>query len=158
MMQMIVIEFINEQPLPLPEKIYQQIEKCFETALADEGFDDIAEVNLTFAEDEYVRKINREFREIDAVTDVLSFPLGDENGYDVNPETNRIMLGDIVIAVERASRQAQEYSHSLERELCFLAVHSLFHLLGYDHEVGLAEESEMFSKQESVLQKMNILR
>ncbi len=157
-MKIIETEFLNEQDEALPDNIHSLIENCFLKALELEGYQDKFEVSLTFAVDDYVRKLNREFRNNDSVTDVLSFPLGENGSYDENPETGRLMLGDIVIAVGRAKKQAEEYNHSYERELCFLAVHSFFHLLGYDHEAGKAEESEMFAKQESVLNALGISR
>ncbi len=157
-MKKIETEFINEQDEALPDNIYSQIEKCFLKALELEGYEDKFEVSLTFAKDGYVRRLNREFRNNDSVTDVLSFPLGENGRFDENPETGRLMLGDIVIAAGRAKKQAEEYGHTYERELCFLAVHSFFHLLGYDHETGKAEESEMFAKQESVLNALSISR
>ena len=98
-------------------------------------------------------------RDIDRETDVLSFPLGDdENGYEVDPDTDAIMLGDIVISLEKAKQQAEEYGHSYRREVAFLLTHSLFHLLGYDHVNSEEEEKEMFGKQDKVLDKLGITR
>ena len=127
------------------------------------------EVNVTFTDNEGIRQINREFRELDMPTDVLSFPMvsyerpGDFSGLEqdsasnFHPETGELLLGDIVISLERAREQAQEYGHSLQREICFLAAHSMLHLLGYDH----MEEQErivMEQKQEKVLQSLGITR
>lgn len=84
--------------------------------------------------------------------------MGENGEFDVDPDTCRIMLGDIVISTERAREQATEYGHSFEREMCFLTTHSMFHLLGYDHEVSKAEEKTMFAKQEKVLNKLGINR
>jgi len=100
-------------------------------------------VSITFTDNESIRELNREYRDIDRATDVLSFPMDDE-GDDV-------VLGDIVISLERAKEQAIEYGHSLEREISFLCVHSTLHLLGYDHETGEEDEKEMFMKQEEIL-------
>lgn len=127
------------------------------------------EVNVTFTDNEGIRQINREFRELDMPTDVLSFPMvsyerpGDFSGLEqdsasnFHPETGELLLGDIVISLERAREQAQEYGHSLQREICFLAAHSMLHLFGYDH----MEEQErivMEQKQENVLQSLGITR
>ena len=98
-------------------------------------------------------------RDIDRETDVLSFPLGDdENGYEVDPDTDAIMLGDIVISLEKAKQQAEEYGHSYRREVAFLLTHSLFHLLGYDHENGGLEAMRMREKEEAVLTQLGLPR
>ncbi len=112
---------------------------------------------MTLVDNERIRGMNAEFRGIDRETDVLSFPLGDEEGFEVDPDTDAILLGDIVISLERANAQAEEYGHSFKREVAFLITHSLFHLLGYDHMTE-DEEKEMFAKQEKVLQKLGITR
>lgn len=128
-----------------------------------------AEVSVLFTDDEEIRQINRKFRSIDAATDVLSFP---EIDYDIpgdfsmlednvaayfNPETGELILGDIVISVERAQMQAEEYGHTIEREIAFLTAHSMFHLFGYDH---MQEDDAriMEQKQEDVLNKLQIRR
>ncbi len=120
-----------------------------------ENFDGRAEISVTLCGDGRIRELNRDYRGIDRVTDVLSFPLFDEEGEDGGEKTP---LGDIVIDVDRAASQAKEYGHSLEREIAFLTVHSMLHLLGYDHEEGKAEESEMFAKQEEILTLLGLTR
>ena len=122
-------------------------------ALEYENFGGRAEVSVTLCGDERIRELNRDYRGIDRVTDVLSFPLFDEE-----EDGGKTPLGDIVIDVDRAAAQAQEYGHSFEREIAFLTVHSMLHLLGYDHEEGKAEESEMFARQEAVLSSMGLER
>lgn len=128
-----------------------------------------AEINILLTNDEQIRTINREYRGIDAPTDVLSFPgidyviPGDFSGLEeeiasyFHPETGELLLGDIVISLERAKQQAIEYGHSLKRELAFLTVHSMFHLFGYDH---MEEEKRklMEDKQREVLEKLKIFR
>lgn len=138
--------------------LYNKIRKCCAASLKEEKIKEKAEVSLTIVSNEEIKELNREHREKDSVTDVLSFPLGENGEFDVNPETNRIMLGDIVISAERAAEQAKEYGHTFEREMCFLATHSMFHLLGYDHEVSEEEEKIMFDKQKMVLDKLGINR
>lgn len=153
----IYIDYSNEQDKLPPEDFEQLIEDCTRTALESEGIEDDAEVSVTLVDNARIRELNAEFREIDRETDVLSFPLGDEDGFEVNPDTDAILLGDIVISLERAISQAEEYGHSIRRETAFLLTHSLFHLLGYDHMTP-DEEQEMFAKQEAVLQRLGITR
>jgi len=128
-----------------------------------------AEVNLTLTDNNGIHEINKEFRNIDRPTDVLSFPmlqyetpgdfsfLEDENSDDFNPDTGEAMLGDIVISVDKVIEQAESYGHSVEREYAFLITHSMLHLFGYDH-MEEEEAKVMEEKQKDILQKMNILR
>lgn len=124
------------------------------------------EVALTFVDDEEIQALNKAYRDKDKPTDVLSFPQWEDNDeemtivYDEDdaPEDDAEMIGDIVISLQTAKRQAEEFGHSLEREVCFLFVHGFLHLLGYDHEEGDAEEAEMFAKQDQILQKAGISR
>lgn len=155
-----IITFLsNEQEkMAPPEDIVHLIEICTAAALEEEGIDDTAEVSVTLVDNEGIRELNKEHRDIDRETDVLSFPLGDDDGYEVDPDNDAIMLGDIVISLEKAAQQAQEYGHSYRREVAFLITHSLFHLLGYDHVNSEEEEKEMFGKQEKVLDKLGITR
>lgn len=149
----------NEQDkLEPPQDIEKLIEDCTAAALEEEGIDDTAEVSVTFVDNAGIRELNNEHRGIDKETDVLSFPLGDDDGYEIDPDNDAIMLGDIVISLERAAQQAEEYGHSYRREVAFLITHSLFHLLGYDHVNGEEEEKLMFGKQEKVLDKLGITR
>ena len=154
----IFIDYNNEQDkLTPPEDFEKLVEDCTRAALAEEDIEDDAEVSVTLVDNARIREMNSEFREIDKETDVLSFPLGDENGFEVDPDTDAILLGDIVISLEKANAQAEEYGHSFKREVAFLVTHSLFHLLGYDHMTE-DEEKEMFEKQEKVLQQLGITR
>lgn len=141
-----------------PENFEQLIEQCTRGALEEEGIDDNAEVSVTLVDNESIRALNSEHRGIDRATDVLSFPMLTEEGFEVDPDTDAIILGDIVISLERAREQAEEYNHSFRREVAFLLTHSLFHLLGYDHVNSEEEEREMFAKQERVLEKLGITR
>ena len=103
-----------------------------------------------------IKEMNKQFRDIDSSTDVLSFPLGENENYDTNPETGAKMLGDIVISVEHALAQANLYGHGIEREVAFLTVHSMLHLLGYDHEKGGLERTIMREKEEQVLDALGL--
>jgi len=125
-------------------------------ALDSEGYEERAEVSIVICDDEHIHELNKEFRDVDRPTDVLSFPTGDT---DDDIRTSRaVPIGDIVISLERAYVQAAEYGHSIERELAFLCVHSVLHLLGYDHEQSEAAEKEMFSRQELILSAMGLAR
>ncbi|OQB14736.1 MAG: Endoribonuclease YbeY [Firmicutes bacterium ADurb.Bin193] len=107
-------------------------------------------VSVVITDNEGIRELNRDYRNTDKPTDVLSFPLFDEDGSLDDEE-----LGDIVISLERAKEQAQLYGHSTEREIAFLTVHSMLHLLGWDHE---DEDCEMFQKQEEILARIGLSR
>lgn len=154
----IYVYFSDEQDkIKLDFNAEELIEKCTEQALVEEEIDESAEVSVTFVDNEKIRALNNEHRGIDRETDVLSFPAFTDDGFEVNPENDAIILGDIVISLEKAKAQSEEYGHSMLRETAFLIAHSLFHLLGYDHETE-AEEKEMFEKQENVLQRLGITR
>ena len=128
-----------------------------------------AEVNVILTDNKEIHQINKEHRAVDSPTDVLSFPMVDyENPSDFegiedkaedyfNPDTGELMLGDIVISVEKVIEQAQQYGHSIKRELAFLVAHSMMHLFGYDHMVP-AEAAIMEAKQNEVLNKLSIFR
>lgn len=154
----IYVYFSDEQDkIKLDFNAEELIEKCTEQALVEEEIDESAEVSVTFVDNEKIRALNAEHRGIDRETDVLSFPAFTDDGFEVNPENDAIILGDIVISLEKAKAQSEEYGHSMLRETAFLIAHSLFHLLGYDHETE-SEEKEMFEKQENVLQRLGITR
>ena len=123
-----------------------------------EGFEGSAEISVRFVNDEIIHGLNKEFRNVDNSTDVLSFPLGENGVYDINHDTGAKMLGDIVISIEHAIMQANLYDHSLQREIAFLTVHSMFHLLGYDHENGGLEMVRMREKEETVLTQLGLKR
>ncbi len=151
-----VINFLNEQEIILAENTEELIRSACTAVLQNEGFNDSAEINVTLIDDEQIRVLNRDFRDIDCATDVLSFPLGEDGCYDINPENGCLMLGDVIISVERALLQAEEFGHGAEREIAYLTVHSVLHLLGYDH-IDEAEEKEiMRAKEEEVLKKLGL--
>ena len=154
----IYVDFSDEQDkVKLEFDAMKIISDCTREALLEEEIEDSAEVSVTFVDNEKIRELNKIHRQIDRETDVLSFPAFTEEGFEVNPENDAIILGDIVISLEKALAQSIEYGHSMERETAFLIAHSLFHLLGYDHETK-DEEKEMFAKQEKVLQNLGITR
>ena len=117
-----------------------------------------SEVSVTFCDNAYIKQLNRQYREKDAATDVLSFPMYESEelpkGSDAGGAT--VLLGDIVISTERAAEQAKELGHSTEREIAFLAIHSTLHLLGYDHERGAEEDEDMCRRQREIIAKLGI--
>ena len=147
---------VKQKSVKLPTGTRLLIRKACNAVLSYEGFLENAEVDVTIVDDEIIKEMNREFRNIDFSTDVLSFPLGENGVYDKNPETDAFMLGDVVISYEHAVAQADLYGHSLEREIAFLTVHSMLHLLGYDHENGGLEQTIMREKEEAVLDLLGL--
>ena len=113
-----------------------------------------AEVSITFADNLSIRELNKEYRGIDRPTDVLSFPL--EENIAALDSSDLLALGDIVISLERAFEQAQEFGHSFKREVAFLCIHSMLHLLGYDHELGEAEDKDMRQRQREIITSIGL--
>ena len=128
----------------LPE---DEIVRLVTAVMEGEGCADPGEVSVSFVDAERIHGLNRDYRGVDRPTDVLSFPLGQDGVYDRNLETGALQLGDIVISIEKAVEQARIYGHSLQREIGFLTVHSMLHLLGYDHESGGLEMVRMREKE-----------
>lgn len=161
------LNWSNEQEkLDIPEAWIARLEKLLQLAGEAEGLTD-AQVDLTFVDDEEIHRLNREYRNIDRPTDVLSFAMQEDGEgepdivFEVESDEEEDpfsgMLGDIVISVETAQRQSEEYGHSLEREIGFLFVHGFLHLIGFDHG-DEASEAVMTVKQEAVLQKAGLPR
>ena len=148
----------RQKAVKIPTGIRLLVRRCCSAVLTQEEFQGAAEVSVSFVDNEQIRELNHEFRDKDTATDVLSFPLGENGVYDYNNETGAYMLGDIVISVERAIEQAEMYGHSLRREIGFLTVHSMLHLLGYDHEGDHLEALRMREKEELVLTKLGLQR
>lgn len=148
----------NQTQVKIPVGIRLLVRRCCHAVTEYEGFNDDFEVSVSFVDDETIHQLNLEHRNIDRSTDVLSFPLGENGKYDLNHETGAYLLGDIVISLETACRQAEVYDHSLEREVGFLTVHSMLHLLGYDHEKSSLEERIMREKEEAILGNLGISR
>lgn len=143
----------------VPVGIRLLIRRCCQAVLATEKFENDAEVSVSFVTNKEIRSLNKAYRDKDKETDVLSFPLTDEDGRsEISAETGMALLGDVVISLETAVKQADMYGHSLEREIGFLTVHSMLHLLGYDHETNSLDERMMREKEEAVLEKLGISR
>lgn len=148
----------DQKDVKIPTGVRMLVRRCCNAVLRQENFEGSAEISVTFVNNEQIHKLNLEHRNIDRETDVLSFPLGENGVYDINLDTGAKMLGDIVISIEKAVTQAEEYGHPLQREIAFLTVHSLLHLLGYDHEGGGLEAVRMREKEESVLTQLGLKR
>jgi probable rRNA maturation factor len=132
------------------------VRRAIEATLKYEKFDDDCEVSVTFTDNEQIRQMNKKFRNIDRATDVLSFPLFDDDGMDGHVAELDCMLGDIVLSLEQADVQAKEYGHSFEREAAFLCVHSVLHLLGYDHEISEEDDADMRRRQSEIMDKLGL--
>lgn len=134
------------------------LREAIETTLDFEDFNAVCEVSVTFTDNEGIRELNKKFREMDKPTDVLSFPLLDFEGDCEEPPIDELIsnLGDIVISLERAKEQADEFGHSFKREVAFLTVHSMLHLLGYDHEKGEEEDKDMRARQSEIMKIMGL--
>jgi len=140
------------------------VNKIINAVLEFENFDSDYEVSISFVDNDEIKELNRQYRNIDATTDVLSFPLLEFDRKSNNEPVikdvlidTEISLGDIVISTEKVIEQAKEYGHSQDRELAFLLVHGMLHLLGYDH-IQESDEKIMFKKQEEILNLLNIKR
>lgn len=140
------------------------LETVIPAALAAEGVDIPCEINVLFTDDEGIHRINLEQRGVDRPTDVLSFPMFElapgehPDRSDADPATGLVPLGDMVISVERAKAQAEEYGHSTQRELAYLTVHSVLHLLGYDHMDEGPMKAQMRAREEEILGGLGIKR
>lgn len=146
--------FDNETDFNLDEELIKTVVKA---SLNYEHIKDDAEISFTLTDNETIHNLNKQHRDIDRPTDVLSFPLIDFTTESLADVAGTIYLGDIIISIEKAKAQAEEYGHSLERELGFLTAHSMLHLLGYDHIVP-EEEKVMFAKQEAILSSIGLTR
>ena len=151
------IYFENQQD---KEKVDYELKILVRHAIIEtlryEGHDRITEVSVTFTDNEKIHQLNKQYRNVDRPTDVLSFPLFDFEGEedDLMPTEFETMLGDIVVSLEKAKEQAKEYEHSFEREVAFLCVHSTLHLLGYDHEKSPEDEEDMCIRQKIIMNKL----
>lgn len=149
-----IVSHYKKVKLPVGTRLL--IRKACIATLKLEDFEAAAEVDVTLVDDEEIKALNTVHRKIEKSTDVLSFPLGEAGVYDKNPATDAFMLGDIVISVDHATAQADLYGHGIEREIAFLTVHSMLHLLGYDHEKGGLQKTIMREKEEAVLEALGL--
>ena len=153
----LMIYFMNESGEDVTYKQKMLLREAVKATLDYEGFQNDVQISVTFVDDEGIRAINNSYRNIDKATDVLSFPLTDfEGGEEPPTDEPEIALGDIVISLERARAQAEEFGHSFDREIAFLTVHSMLHLLGYDHVDSEEDDREMRARQSEILEKMGL--
>lgn len=153
----VTIYFSNQQSkMKTGTSLRLLLKKAIRTALAYENFTQPCEISLTFTDNEGIRTLNREYRDKDAATDVLSFPLIDFAAGETPLPNAPAELGDIVLSLERAKEQAAELGHGFEREAAFLCVHSVLHLLGYDHERSAEDEEDMCRRQREIMSQMGL--
>lgn len=151
-------------PVPEEAEVRALITRCAQAALEAEQVDFPAFVDITITDNAEIREINREYRDKDTATDVLSFPMFEfyngeaQEELEEDPESGCIMLGDMIISYERAVQQAADYGHSPQRECGFLTVHSVLHLLGYDHERSEEERQIMRQREEAILSGLGLTR
>ncbi len=165
----VIIEIHNDQDrMDITQEIKNIISKCVNKTLDMEGFELKVNVCITLVDNLRIEAVNLEYRGVDRATDVLSFPMLDlrvgqrnlvldEFINDIDPESGAVILGDIVISMEKVVEQAEEYGHSFERELGFLVVHGLLHLLGYDH-TEREDRDIMRSREEAILGALDLVR
>ena len=148
----------QQKAVKIPSGLRILIRRSCNAVLEYEKFEGPAEISVTFVDNAAIQELNAQYRGKDMPTDVLSFPLGENGVYDKNEDTGASLLGDIVISMEKAMEQAELYGHALQREVAFLTVHSMLHLLGYDHEAGGLEAVRMREKEEAVLVQLGLPR
>lgn len=146
----------RQKAVKIPTGLRMLVRRCCNAVLRMENFDSSAEISVTFVDNEQIHQLNKQYRDKDMPTDVLSFPMGENGVYDVDHTTGAKILGDIVISMEKATEQADRYGHSLEREVGYLTAHSMLHLLGYDHEDGGIQRVRMREKEEQVMAELGL--
>ena len=148
----------RQKAVKIPSGMRLLVRRCCNATLVNEQFEGSAEINVTFVDDAQIKELNSHYRHKDSATDVLSFPMGTDGKYDINPDSGAYVLGDVVISLERAAEQAAKYGHSLQEEVSFLTVHSVLHLLGYDHVNGGIEAIRMHDKEDVILAALGFER
>ena len=145
----------NQKTVKIPTGIRMLVRRCCNAVLKLENFEGPAEISVTFTDNAGIRELNRQYRDKDIETDVLSFPMGENGVWDVDMETGAKILGDIVISMEKARDQAERFGHSFQREVGYLTAHSMLHLLGYDHVDNLAKV-RMREKEELIMEQLGL--
>ncbi len=155
--------YIDAEVASSPQ-LEERLKEAILAALEEEGVEVPCIIEVCLTDDEGIHQTNLDMRGVDAPTDVLSFPMfdlkpGEKPQADwADPDTDKVLLGDMMISLERAKAQAEEYGHSVEREICYLAVHSVLHLLGYDHLDEGPQKRQMRQREEAILGKLGIVR
>lgn len=145
----------KQKAVKIPTGLRMLIRRCCHAVLELEKFQGPAEISVTFTDNNEIKELNAQYRNINSATDVLSFPMGENGEYDTNMETGAKILGDIVISMEKAVEQSEAYGHSLQREVAYLTAHSVLHLLGYDHVQNM-EKVRMREKEELVMEQLGL--
>lgn len=159
MLKKVRVDIENQQnTVKIPTGLRMLIRRCCHAVLELEQVDGSVQVDVTLVDNDRIHQVNLEQRGIDAPTDVLSFPLGENGEYDLHPETGEKLLGNIMLSLEQAGKQAEDYGHSFNREVGYLTVHSMLHLLGYDHVQGGMEAVRMREKEETVMKQVGLPR
>ena len=153
------IYFANEQEKYKCDTVLESlVHRAVRTALLTEGVDYDCEVSVTFTDNDGITEVNREYRGKDSATDVLSFPMYSLQDDDCPDTEFTVELGDIVLSLEKAASQAVDFDHSFEREVAFLCVHSVLHLLGYDHELSDEDDEDMRARQRVIMDELKLHR
>ena len=145
----------KQKTVKIPTGIRMLVRRCCNAVLQLEKFEGPAEISVTFTDNKGIKELNRQYRNKDIETDVLSFPMGENGVYDTDMETGAKILGDVVISMEKARDQAELFGHSLQREVGYLTAHSVLHLLGYDHIENL-EKVRMREKEELIMEQLGL--
>ena len=145
----------KQKAVKIPTGIRMLVRRCCNAVLKLENFEGPAEISVTFTDNSGIRELNKQYRDKDIDTDVLSFPMGENGVYDIDMETGAKILGDVVISMEKARDQAERFGHSFQREVGYLTAHSVLHLLGYDHIDNL-EKVRMREKEELVMEQLGL--
>lgn len=149
-----VIIVNRQKEVKIPTGIRMLIRRCCNSVLRMEKFQGSVEVSVTMVDNSYIQGLNKQYRNKDVPTDVLSFPMVKDGKYEIDPDTGAQILGDIVISMEKVLEQSELYGHSFRREVTYLVAHGMLHLLGYDHENGGIEKRRMREKEDQVLDSL----
>lgn len=151
-----VIIVDRQKEIKIPTGVRMLIRRCCNAVLKLENFKGSAEVSVTLVDNQYIQSLNKQYRDKDVPTDVLSFPMGKDGKYDINQETGAQILGDIVISMEKVMDQSKIYGHTMQREIAYLVAHGMLHILGYDHERSGMEKVRMREKEEKVMGQLGL--
>ena len=145
----------KQKAVKIPTGIRMLVRRCCNAVLKLVKFEGPAEISVTFVDNAQIKELNKQYRDKDIETDVLSFPMGENGVYDKDIETGAQILGDVVISMEKARDQAELYGHSFQREVGYLTAHSVLHLLGYDH-IDNMERVRMREKEELIMEQLGL--
>ena len=145
----------KQKAVKIPTGIRMLVRRCCNAVLKLGKFEGPAEISVTFVDNAQIKELNKQYRDKDIETDVLSFPMGENGVYDKDIETGAQILGDVVISMEKARDQAELYGHSFQREVGYLTAHSVLHLLGYDH-IDNMERVRMREKEELIMEQLGL--